>query len=100
MKSNKTKRNLLVVGLALGILWNCLCVMGLLPFDKWRFSLTIVGFALLFTLIPLMLPAIFQKDEKSEDHAQQKPGTRLFAGASVGLLVLWGLSLIVCAAMS
>lgn len=96
----KTKRNLLVVGLALGILWNCLCVMGLLPIGRWRFSLTIVGFALLFTLIPLMLPSVFQQDEKSEDHAQQKPGTRLFAGASVGLLALWGVSLIVCIAIS
>ncbi len=97
---NKTKRNRLVVGLALGILWNCLCVMGLLPFDKWRFSLTIVGFALLFTLIPLMLPSMFRQDEKSEYRAYRKPGTRLFAGAAVGLLALWGVSLVVCVAMS
>jgi hypothetical protein len=59
----KVPRVIFVVSMMLGVLWDCLCLTGVVtPFTMWRFSFTIVAFG----TICILLPRIVQKSEHRE----------------------------------
>jgi hypothetical protein len=51
----KATRVVFVAAMALGLMWNCLCLVGVFPFGLWRLSFSIVAFGTICILLPRVL---------------------------------------------
>ena len=89
------KRYILTAALALGTLWNVLCLFGMFQ-RKWMFSLSIVSIGTLCTLIPLAFPALFPKDEKSKYIVELDQKEKMGAGVMICLAFVWTATMIAC----
>lgn len=94
--SIKIKRVIFTTAIVVGVIWNVLCLLKLLPLEKWSFSLAIVGIGSLFTLIPLLFSVAFQKDEKSKYMADLEKRERIYAGITIGSTVVWTVTIVAC----
>lgn len=94
--SIKIKRIILALTLLLASVWNCSCLLELIPFTKWPFSLSIVSVVSLIVLIPLLFPAFFKVGERSRYHKELTKIEKLFAGITISLLALWAVTVIAC----
>ena len=89
------KRYILTAALALGTLWNVLCLLGMFQ-RKWMLSISIVSIGSLFTLIPLMFRTFSPSDEKSEYIAELDAKEKTGAGVMICLAFVWVATLIMC----
>ena len=91
----EVKRHMMMTVLALGTIWDILCLLGMFR-RKWMFSLAIVSLGSLCTLIPLMLRNPFPNDEKSKYTAGPEAKEKADAVLAVCLLFAWVITLIAC----
>ena len=89
------QRAVFIAGLALGAVWNCLCLFGVVS-AAWQVSLAFVGVGSLFVLIPLLIPSLFPKREKSKRTAELEMEEKVLAVASIAFLVSWALTAAAC----
>lgn len=89
------QRAVFIAALALGAIWNCLCLFGAIS-AAWQFSLIFVGFGSLFVLIPLLFPSLFRKRERSKYTADLETEEKVLAAASVAFLFTWVLTAAAC----
>jgi dolichol kinase len=81
----KATRVIFVVAMVLGVLWNCLCLVGAFPFALWRFSFTIVAFGTIWVLLPRVVRG-----------AERSPMSRHAAGFVVVWYVVWVITVVAC----
>ena len=93
--SIKVKRSMLMAALALGTLWDILCLCGMFR-RKWMVSLAIVSIGSLCTLIPLMFQSLRPNGGKSKYAAETETTKKVGAGLTVCLWFAWAVTLIVC----
>ena len=89
------QRAVFIAGLALGAVWNCLCLFGVVS-ASWLVSLTFAGIGSLFVLIPLLFPSLLQKREKSRHTSEQEAEEKVLAVASLAFLITWALTVVAC----
>ena len=92
------KRTLLVILLALGIIWDCLCMLKVIPFSYYAFSAVLIaGYSLLISCGFILLP--FAKyDEKSSHYPELSSKEKALSGISIGLSAAWLCTFIACIA--
>ncbi|MBQ3724904.1 MAG: hypothetical protein II904_05235 [Oscillospiraceae bacterium] len=76
--SIKVKKAVSVALLLAAMIWNCVCLVGMLPYAKWPFSLPVGAAAVAVALLPA------GKKEKA------------FSGATVSMPYAWGASVLAC----
>ena len=89
------KRYIFTAALALGVLWNFLCLFGMFQ-RKWQFSLSVVSIGSLCTLIPLMFRSLRPKDEKSKYVAELSAKEKAGAGLMICLAFVWVTTMVAC----
>ena len=89
------KRYILTAALALGTLWDVLCLFGMFQ-RKWMFSISIVSIGSLCTLIPLLFGSLFPKDEKSKEIVELDTKEKAGAGVMICLAFVWVATAIAC----
>ena len=92
----ETKQALLLAALTFAVIWNCICLTGIFPIDKWSVSTGVVCIANLFTLIPLLFQSGPPKEEKTAYTAERRQKDRIIAGILIGLAVVWIVTMIAC----
>ena len=85
----------LIAGLALGAVWNCLCLFGVVS-AAWQVSLIPVSLGSLFVLVPRLFPSLLRKREESKRTSEQEAEEKVLAVASVAFLVTWALTAAAC----
>ena len=81
--------------LALGSVWNCLCLFGVLSLP-WQASLIPVCLGGLFVLILRMLSSRSRKRGESRRTREQEEEEKALAAACVIFLVTWALTAAAC----
>jgi uncharacterized RDD family membrane protein YckC len=81
----KVSRVIFAAALVLGVIWNILCLVGVLPFGVWHLTFTIVGFGALCVLLPHAL----RKTDGST-------AGRNAAGIAIGEFAAWVVTVIAC----
>lgn len=84
-----------IAGLALGSVWNCLCLFGVLSL-AWQASLVPVGLSSLFVLIPRLFPSLLQKRGESKQTPEREEEKKVLAAASIAFLAAWALTAAAC----
>ena len=86
----KTKGRKIVfsAALAVGAVWNLLCLIHILP--------AIVGLGSLFILLPLLFPTVFSKRERFAQAADLQKQDRFFGSGYLYFLFAGIVTLIVC----
>ncbi len=94
--SIKSKRIAFAVSVALASIWNCCCLVELIPFSKWPFSFTLTSVATLLVLMPLLFPLLAKVDEKSKYYRELENGEKAVAGITIILSAVWIVTILAC----
>ena len=96
MKIN-TKRILMLLFLVAAIIWNCLCILNVLPLSLFTVSAVAVGgYSFMIIFIPLLFPAIAQTQEKSTYIQDLAKREKQMSFATICLALIWIVTLIIC----
>lgn len=91
-----TKRIFMLLALFIGVIWNCLCLIHVMPHSYCSVSVILIGgCALAFLFVPLLFPALSKADEKSNCSTLTQKEKRS-AGIMAGLITAWIVTLIAC----
>ena len=88
---------LIIAGLCLGMLWNVLCLTGVLSIGKWpgNFSFVFAGCAI--SLLPTWFPAWFPKNEAPPKDPKNAPKQDKAAVAVLcALAAAWFVTVVAC----
>lgn len=83
--------------LVAGIVWNCLCVLNVLPLSFFTVSVVAVGgYCFMIIFIPLLFPGITQTMEKSTYIHDLAKREKQVSYATICLAFMWMVTLIIC----
>jgi len=93
----RTKRILMLLLLVAGVIWNCLCILKVLPLKLFTVSLvSIGGYSFMIIFIPLFFPGSAKSKEKSlYIHNLTKPAKQM-SNATICFAFAWLVTLIIC----
>lgn len=82
--------------LVLGIIWDCICMLRVIPFSYYTFSAVLIaGYSLLISYGFILLT--FKKyDEKSSHYSELSSKEKVLSGISIGLSAAWLCTFIAC----
>lgn len=93
----KTQRILILIILAAGIIWNCICILNILPLSLFTVSAIVVGgYSFMIIVIPLLFPGIAQVMEKSAYIHDLTKREKQMSYAMICLAFAWVVTLISC----
>lgn len=88
-----------VIFYILAILWNLLCLIGLIPVEKWAFSCTLAVISNLFVLFmqswSKKMPTA-SADASSADESEKKQSEKTVSALVVILCVVWFITSLAC----
>jgi hypothetical protein len=93
----RTKRILMLLLLAAGIIWNYLCILNIFPLSLFTVStVAIGGYSFIIIFIPLLFPGITQTREKSTYIHNLTKREKQMSYATICLALVWIVTLIAC----
>jgi len=93
----RTKRILMLLFLAAGIMWDCLCLRSVLPLSLFPVSaVAISGYSILIIFVPLFFPGSAQAREKSTYIHDLTKQEKQISYATICLAFIWMVSVISC----
>ncbi len=96
----KTKRTVMIVFLLAGVIWNCLCILNVIPLSYFSVSAIIIGgYSFIIALMPLLFPPFIKIDEKSNHYSELTIKEKYLSVITIVLVVVWIITLITCIIM-
>ncbi|WP_312648974.1 hypothetical protein [Aminipila sp.] len=93
----RTKRILMLLLLFASVIWDCLCVLNVLPLGLFTVSVVAVGgYSFMVIFVPLFFPNSAQARENSTYIHDLTKRERQMSGATIGLAFAWIVTLIAC----
>lgn len=93
----RTKRILMLLLLFASVIWDCLCVLNVLPLSLFTVSVVAVGgYSFMIIFVPLLFPSNAQARENSTYIHDLTEQERQMSGATIGLAFAWIVTLIAC----
>ncbi|BAK97856.1 hypothetical protein OBV_06580 [Oscillibacter valericigenes Sjm18-20] len=93
----KAKRTIMVILLFAGVVWNCLCLLGIIPLSYFALSaLAVGGYSLSIIFLPLLLPALAKADEKSAFYPELTWSEKRLSVVMLALITAWVVTLAAC----
>ncbi len=97
----KTKRAAMLSLLAVAVVWNGLCLLGVLPLPYFRLSVCLLaGCSATVVFVPLLFPAFRTADGTSNAYSALTPKEKRLSLVTLGLAAAWIVTLAVCVAYS
>ncbi len=99
--SIKTKRYGMLSSLAVAVVWNGLCLLGILPLSYFRLSVFLLaGYSAAMIFVPLLFPAFRTASGTSSAYSALTPKEKRLSLVTLGLAAAWIATLAVCVAYS
>lgn len=93
----RTKRILMLLLLVAGVIWNCLCVLKVLPLSLFTISVVAIGgYSFMIIFIPLLFPGSAQSREKSPYILDLTKREKQMSNATICFAFAWLVTLIAC----
>jgi uncharacterized membrane protein len=92
----QTKRAVFIITLCVGVLWNILCLVGILPVDKCMVTLPIIFMGTFLILLPYIYPSMSNSLEKSKYIKELNKKEKTLAVITLALIFCWAVTLIMC----
>ncbi|WP_312939143.1 hypothetical protein [Oscillibacter sp.] len=97
----KTKRAAMLSLLAVSVVWNGLCLLGVLPLSYFKLSVFLpAGCAAAVVFVPLLFPAFRTAGGTSNAYSALTPKEKCLSLVTLGLAAAWIVTLAVCVAYS
>lgn len=92
----QTRRVIFTITLCVGVLWNILCLAGVLPIEKCTGTLPIIFIGTFLILLPYLYPTMSSRTEKSKYIKELEKTEKALAVVTIALGVCWAVTFIMC----